>query len=296
MKDKVSVIIPTYNREKTIKKAIMSCLNQTYKNIEVIVVDDCSTDNTKKVIDSIKDDRLKYIKLKTNSGACCARNTGIKKSTGKYIIFNDSDDTFRENKIEKQLNNLIKNKSDLDFCQLEEHTGDGKTCEFPTKKQEKRLSKKNILDELCIGNVISTQTILAKKSVFEDILFDENLPRLQDYDLVLRIACKYKISHTKEVLVDMYKQKNSISFSNDKLMRACIIMIGKNYNMDEDNLLNLRKSLIILANKDERDAFERELEKERKKRYEFEKKLDSVIRSKRWILINKLIPNRRKKK
>lgn len=99
----VSVIIPTYNRGRLILDSVNSVLNQTYKNIELIVVDDCSTDDTKEVIESIKDSHIKYIKLEKNSGACIARNRGIEKSTGEFIAFNDSDDLWIPEKICRQL-------------------------------------------------------------------------------------------------------------------------------------------------------------------------------------------------
>ena len=119
--EKVSIIIPTYNREKSISKSIKSVLNQTYNDLEVIVVDDGSTDNTEKIIKGIKDTRIKYIKLDKNKGACYARNVGIKKATGKYIAFNDSDDIFHKTKIEKQVMYLKKCNSDLNFCKMKIH-------------------------------------------------------------------------------------------------------------------------------------------------------------------------------
>ena len=99
----VSVIIPTYNRGRLILDSINSVLNQTYKNIELIVVDDCSTDNTEEILKSINDSRIKYVKLEKNSGACIARNKGIELSTGEFIAFNDSDDLWITTKLEKQL-------------------------------------------------------------------------------------------------------------------------------------------------------------------------------------------------
>lgn len=306
MKDVVSIIIPTYNREKNIVLAVDSCLKQTYPNIEVIVVDDNSSDNTENVLKIINDERLRYIRLEKNMGACYARNIGIKNSKGKYIVFNDSDDIFRQDKIEKQLNNLKKNKSYLDFCMLVEHSENGDN-KFPSKSQEKNLKKRSVLKELCYGNVISTQTILAKREVFDNIIFDESLPRLQDYDLVIRIACKYKISHTKEVLVDMYKQKNSISHSYDKLEKACMIMLKKNYDIDEENLTILKKTLISLGNKrqidklfkdfdKERKKYEKEIDYQRKQRLKVEKDFDAIINSKRWKFINSVIPKRKQSK
>ena len=108
----ISVIIPTHNREKTIKKSIDSVLCQTYNNIEIIVVDDKSTDNTEEVINSIKDNRIKYIKLDENKGACFARNKGIELAQGKYIAFQDSDDEWLPQKLEIQLRYLEEKKFD----------------------------------------------------------------------------------------------------------------------------------------------------------------------------------------
>ena len=116
--DKISVIIPTYNRGYSIIECLNSVLEQTYKNIEILVIDDCSTDNTESLISKIEDDRVKYIKLNEKKGASFARNIGIKYATGKYISFQDSDDIYHKDKIEKQYKNLIKKNSDIDFCRV----------------------------------------------------------------------------------------------------------------------------------------------------------------------------------
>ena len=89
-KDKITVIIPTYNRKKLVNKAIKSVLNQTYSNIEIIVIDDCSTDNSENEIKKIKDTRIRYIKLRKRKGANYARNRGILKASGEFISFLDS--------------------------------------------------------------------------------------------------------------------------------------------------------------------------------------------------------------
>lgn len=227
---KISVIIPTFNRGKIIKKVITSSLNQTYKDIEVIVIDDGSTDNTEKVINKINDKRLKYIKLEKNKGVCNARNIGIKEATGEYIAFQDSDNIFYKNKLEKQLNNLIKNKADLDFCKVCVVNKKEKMI-FPTEEIETSLMKNTLLDELCKGNFIDTNTILIKKTIMDEYLFDPNTASCEDYDLLLRVSTKIKISHTKEVLVDNIIQSNSISMVNDIVKKAVISMIIKDYKM-----------------------------------------------------------------
>ncbi len=88
----ISVILPTYNRGYIVERAIKSVLNQTYKNLELIIVDDGSTDNTEEIVKSIEDKRIIFLKHKKNKGASSARNTGIKNSKGEYISFIDSDD------------------------------------------------------------------------------------------------------------------------------------------------------------------------------------------------------------
>ncbi len=251
-KGMISVIIPTYNRAKLVVKSIRSVLDQTYKNIEVIVIDDNSSDDTRKRIKKINDKRLRYYKLRKNHGACYARNMGINKARGEYIAFQDSDDIFYKEKLELQLNNLIKNNSYLDFCKL--HVNVDNNCwEFPGINEERNIVKGKILDELCNGNIISTQAILVKKAVLVDIMFDETLPRFQDYDLVLRIASKYKISYTKLVLAEVYRQNDSISASDVKLKDACFKMFKKKYNLNKNQQFIFEKTLFSFLIKNERD-------------------------------------------
>ena len=100
---KVSVIIPTYNRAKLIKRSILSVLNQTYQNFEIIVVDDGSADDTKSVVESFNNPKIRYIRHDINKGQSAARNTGIKNAKGKYIAFQDSDDEWLPEKLEKQM-------------------------------------------------------------------------------------------------------------------------------------------------------------------------------------------------
>lgn len=242
MKDKVSIIIPTYNRAKTIKKSIMSCLNQTYKNIEVIVVDDGSIDNTKDIVKAIKDDRLKYYSYKKNKGACYARNYGINKSTGKYITFNDSDDIYYPNKVEEQYKNLLENKSDMDFSRINIVSSNYNVI-APDDERVKKFQKTSYISELCHGNYISTQTILVKKIIILKYMFDESLLRLQDYDIVLRMVPNSKVSFSDEVLAVSYRQKDSISNNKYKLIDTCKKMLVKDYCLTNEDALHLREYL-----------------------------------------------------
>jgi len=113
----ISVIVPAYNEEKRIKKCVDSILNQTYKNLELIVINDGSTDNTIDILNGINDTRLKIITIK-NHGQGYARNLGIKKSKGKLITFVDSDDYISVTMIDKLYSNLIENDSDISICNI----------------------------------------------------------------------------------------------------------------------------------------------------------------------------------
>ena len=107
--EKVSVIVPMHNSSKHIQECIESVINQTYKNIELIIVDDKSTDNSLEIAESIKDERIKIIKLSQNVGAAMARNRGIDEASGEYICFLDSDDYWYKEKIEKQVKFIKEN-------------------------------------------------------------------------------------------------------------------------------------------------------------------------------------------
>lgn len=217
----VSVIIPSYNREKTIERAVMSVLNQTYKDLELIVVDDCSKDNTVEVLKSIKDDRFKIIELEKNSGACVARNVGVENAQGDYIAFQDSDDEWLLDKLEKQMAIFEKEKVDLVFCAFNRF-GLGKNLTCP-KLSEGIVERKTLLED----SRISTQTLVGKKECFENVKFDPEMPRLQDYDITIRLSKKYSIYFVNEPLVNMYVQNDSISKNKNKMIRAETIIFSK---------------------------------------------------------------------
>lgn len=115
MNELVSIVIPVYNKEKHIKKCIDSVINQTYKNIELLIIDDGSTDNSGKIISEYNDERIKHFK-NNNQGIGKTRNFGIKKSNGKYIMFLDSDDYLDTNIVKFMLNKILKDKLDMVVC------------------------------------------------------------------------------------------------------------------------------------------------------------------------------------
>lgn len=120
MNELVSVIMPSYNTVKFIKESINSVLNQTHQDFELIIVDDCSTDNTDEVISKIKDERIKYIKNQKNSGAAVSRNRALREAKGRWIAFLDSDDVWLPEKLEKQIAFMKDNEYKFSYTAYEE--------------------------------------------------------------------------------------------------------------------------------------------------------------------------------
>ncbi|MDE5619208.1 MAG: glycosyltransferase family 2 protein [Ruminococcus sp.] len=209
----VSVVIPSYNRALTINRSVCSVLNQTYKDIEVIVVDDCSSDNTREVIESINDERLRYYCLEENSGACVARNKGIELAKGEYIAFQDSDDEWLPNKLEIQIKKLQASKADVCFCKMKQFFSDGSSEKFFPKGLQEGIVRYEQLYEF---SRVSTQTIFAKREVCMKHKFDRFVTKSQDYDWVIRAGSEYNFYYTDTVLVHQYFQSDSITKGGKK--------------------------------------------------------------------------------
>lgn len=242
--DKVTIVIPAYNRASTLDRAINSVLNQSYSNIEVIVVDDNSTDNTIEIIRKINDKRLKYIKLNENKGACFARNLGIQNSTGEYIAFQDSDDEWYKDKLDKQLKFLKEESYNLVGCSINQIYDSGKIKTFPNIN----IESIDIKEYIHYGNIFSTQTILGKKECFLKNQFDNSMPRFQDWELMIRMCKTYKVGFMQEKLVDAYIQNDSISKNNKKAVEALDIIRKKYANKNKLNSFYLRNMAIYSLN------------------------------------------------
>lgn len=182
----VSIVIPSYNASRYIKEAVDSALAQTYRNIEIIVVDDGSTDDTREVLGQcIATGKIRYI-YQENRGLASARNTGIKNAKGDYIAFLDADDLFLPSKVEEQVEFLEKNQFDVCYCDLLHFT------ESEPKKfyhHRYKYPSGDVFGELLKRQFINPLTLLIRREVFEKYgYFDENLRRSEDYDLWLRWA------------------------------------------------------------------------------------------------------------
>ncbi|MCM3597512.1 glycosyltransferase family 2 protein [Metabacillus idriensis] len=228
----VSVIIPTYNRGYLIEKTIRSVLNQTYTNLELIVVDDASIDDTECKLSSISDSRLKYIRLSENTNGTRPRNLGIEMSSGEYIAFLDSDDEWQEDKIEKQLEFIGDSISNDFICFTNVIKNNGK--ENLEIKQMHYDNKEDIMDYILIGgNIVQTSTYLLPAEIAKEIKFNPLLKKHQDWDFCIRLKNrKIKFLHLTQPLtiwnVDSREDRittnnkfdNSISWYND--IKQCL--------------------------------------------------------------------------
>ncbi len=207
----VSVILPTYNRARLVPRAIESVLQQTHEAIELIVVDDGSTDDTENAVRSFDDSRIRYVRHDNRRGAAAARNTGIELARGEYVAFQDSDDEWLPDKTAVQLQALEKPGLGDAVC----------VCSYRHYKHERWKPvihppgvKRGdvVIAELLGGMALGTQTLLVKKRLVDEAGgFDERLPRAQDYDLCIRLAARSDFLLLSEALVDVHHNEDSIS-------------------------------------------------------------------------------------
>lgn len=215
----ISIVIPTYNREHLIIEAIETCVLQTYRPLEIVVVDDGSTDRTVAFVQnwnkgaSPKEVILKIVQQE-NKGGNAARNNGIKNSSGEYIAFLDSDDLWNKTKLKKQYDLIIQNSAIGGvYCGLRQiEVGSGKVL----TDEKRTYTEGNILSQLLIKDVTApTSTYIIRKKIFNEVgYFDECLQARQDWDMWIRIAEKYEIRAVKENLMDLRHHEGPRTASN----------------------------------------------------------------------------------
>ena len=209
-KPTVSVFLPTYNRAYIVKKAIESILNQTFKDFELLVVDDASTDNTKEIVDSFDDSRIRYIRKPENKGLTAGHNTAIREARGIYMATLGSDDVWFPQMLEKTVAVLSSAPPDVGiaYARLKKHFLDGRTEFVPTLHER---PEGNLYEKLLGGNFITMQVALLKMECFRGELFDENIIALQDWEIWLRIAKKWKFTFVDYVGCEASVMPDSIT-------------------------------------------------------------------------------------
>jgi glycosyltransferase involved in cell wall biosynthesis len=188
---KVSVVLPTYNGALYLKQSINSCLSQTYKNIELIIVDDCSTDNTPEILSSFNDPRIKIIRHETNKGLPLALNTGFANATGDFLTWTSDDNYYVDNAIEKKLAFLMKNGSSFVYCDFYKINGDDSKVTLECLDDVLRLD---------IGNGVGPCFLYSRpvKDVVGD--YDPQTRLAEDYDYWIRVSKTFSMKHLSEPL------------------------------------------------------------------------------------------------
>lgn len=227
----ISVVIPSYNRKEFLKRSIDSAINQTKKPLEIIVVDDGSTDGTEAMIKSDYD-FVKFIKQK-NKGVSAARNIGIKVSIGEWICFLDSDDEWKKDKLEKQINAMKSNPGYKFFHSNEIWIKNG--IRINQKKKHKKYGG-DIFDKCLDMCRISPSSVMIDKTVFDEVgNFNEDLVVCEDYELWLRICDKYRVFFIDEPLIIKYGgHQGQLSYSIESIenhrIKALEYLILENLN------------------------------------------------------------------
>jgi glycosyltransferase involved in cell wall biosynthesis len=202
MSDLVSIIMPSYNTAQYIVETIQSVINQTYQNWELIIVDDCSTDDTDIVVGKIKDPRIKYIKNQRNSGAAVSRNRALRMANGRWVAFLDSDDLWKPEKLEKQICFMTKKKCYFSYTDYEEIDADGnKTNVFVTGP---KVITKTRMFNYCWPGCLTVMYDRKKIGLIQI----EDIKKNNDYAMWLKICKKTRCYLLDEVLAEYRRGRN----------------------------------------------------------------------------------------
>ncbi|HAX77744.1 MAG TPA: glycosyl transferase family A [Cyanobacteria bacterium UBA11372] len=235
----ISVIIPVYNGEQTIRETINSVLNQTFSDFELIVINDGSQDSTLEIVSSIPDSRIKIFSY-PNSGQAISRNRGIERASGEFIAFLDADDLWKPNKLEAQLKALEANPqaavaySWTDFIDKDgQFLGTGTRINYSGNVYEKLLVR-NFLEH-------GSNPLIRRQALIEVGGFDGSLTPAEDWDLYLRLACHYQFIAVLSVQVLYRVSANSSSTNVARMEAASLQVIERAFNLAPASLQHLKK-------------------------------------------------------
>jgi glycosyltransferase involved in cell wall biosynthesis len=222
----VSIIIPSYNYDKYIDQTIINLCEQSYKNIEIIIVDDGSTDDTEKVVRSFieKDARVKYF-YQENKGLSAARNFGIEKSSGQYMQFLDADDLISKEKLKYQINHFLSDETlDISYTRAFYFTDENpnklyKTLDLTNEEWMPKLigDKLSTVKALFSYNIMPVNAALVKRSIINKVgLFNKSLKSLEDWEYWLRCSILGKFSFIDELQAFALIRVHKTSMSQDR--------------------------------------------------------------------------------
>ncbi len=236
--DLVSVIIPTYNRARSIRRAINGVLAQTYKNIEVIVVDDCSIDQTVDILKSMEDPRLRLLQHDQNRGAGAARHTGVMAASANLIAFQDSDDAWLPDKLEVQVSALADLPDEYIAIFSPEiiygRDGEGSHKIYGPRRVAcvpgpgMKIAGGDLSREFLYGNFMTLQTVLLKKAAYMSIGgFDLSLPNNEDWDFNIRLSRFGLIGYVDTPQVIVFDSPDGISKKEHANAYSTMMIYGK---------------------------------------------------------------------
>lgn len=249
-KEPVSIILPTYNRGNIIPKAIVSVLRQSYTNFELLIIDDGSTDQTEQVVESYNDKRICYYRMQENGGQSKARNCGMQMAKYDYVAFEDSDDLWRPEKLETQMNAIMNAASDVGmvYHKFRYDLGEGRSMTLPDHKISLENKSGDIYRQLLWDNLVGMPTVLIKKECVEAVGgMDESLHCLEDYDFALRIAKKYKAIFLDEIYVDANYSVTGVSGGDNSqyLIASCMLLAKYKADYLATDTFNHRLEVIL---------------------------------------------------
>lgn len=214
---RISVILPTFKRQQLLPRAISSVLGQTRTDWELLVIDDEPSAETKRIVSSFSDERVRYLAHGQNRGLSAARNTGLRSARGDYIAFLDDDDAFLENKLERQAAVLEGAPEQLAIvsCFEEIRRADGSTT-----TRSVRLDG-DVHWALLKNDLVRMQLLLVRRICFDRIgMFDERLPHHEDFDMSLRLSRSFHFVTIPEPLVSIIETQGSLSTNVGNRVRA----------------------------------------------------------------------------
>ena len=241
-KQLVSVIINTHNDAEYLNKSIKSVLDQNYKNLELIIWDNASTDNTKEIVNNFKDKRLKYFYSENFDSLYAARNKALKISAGNYITFLDSDDIFTQNSLRSRIETL--NKSNLLAC----YSNLFISKNFKKKKiyYNKKQKSGNIFYNALIDYKFCFLSFMFKKEIFEKFNFDPKYSIIGDFDFILRVSKKINFAYCDHPVGIYNIHSNNFTNSNDHLhAKELRAWFNKYYFEILDNQKKLKRSILL---------------------------------------------------
>lgn len=235
----ISVVVPAYNVEKTIKETIQSILNQTFTDFELIVINDGSTDGTLGVVKTIEDTRLKVFSYE-NAGLPEARNRGIVRSTGEFITFIDADDLWTADKLELQLEALQKHpEAGLAYSWTSFMDSEGKTF----SKDVPVFFNGNVYPQLLVGNFINSgSNVMLRRQAIESVgKFDASLKSIEDWEYWLRVAAKWPFVVIPKYQILYRQSPTSMASKVDVMENYSLLVIERSFQAAPAELQYLKK-------------------------------------------------------